>query len=185
MKPTTNLFNSEDYEKTKQQRYREVLSKVKVVLCTNSVVPALCKLWGQILSIQMNVLAGILDDAFATADSSCAQGLVLRPKVACFLGDHKQLPPHVGLPAKLLANTMIDRSLIERLVSAGAKRAVLVMQYSMQPPICRISSELFFAGVLPTAEGLERAPGALPYAAGWYDCGGSAGRLREGSSWIN
>ena len=182
---TLKICDHEDYEKIKQQRYREVLSKARIILCTNSVVPTLRKLWAQIFSVQIHVKAWILDEAGATAESSCAQGLALRPQVVCLIGDHKQLPPHVNLPAKSLANTMIDRSLMERVINAGAKRAVLTTQYRMHPKICRISSELFYAGMLETAEGLRCTTGPIAHAACWYDCQGCEERSGVGCSWIN
>ena len=97
----------------------------------------------------------------------------------------KQLPPHVNVPSKALAGTNMDRSLMERLINGGAPYTPLTVQYRMHPDICRIASDLFYAGMFTAAESLRRSPPMGMGAACWYDCKGNEERTGSGGSWMN
>lgn len=182
---TRTMVGREDFAEEAADKLKEVLSKTRLILCTNSMLSSLRRMWDSTCNNQINVVAWLLDEAGATSESSCAQGFALRPKVVCLLGDHKQLPPHVNIPSKALVNTNMDRSLMERLINGGAPCTPLTVQYRMHPDMCRISSELFYAGTLKTAEALSRSPPLGMGAACLYDCRGNEERTGTSGSWMN
>ncbi len=87
-----------------------------------------------------------MDEACQCSELAALAPLVLNPKRVVLVGDHKQLPATIFSDNK--ENTLFERSLFERLHSAGIKIYTLKVQYRMHSIIRAFPSLHFYENKL-------------------------------------